>query len=77
MKYKQNIYNYFSKGVTIIYSLNLSDFIFSIKKNNYRDYEIYCNIVDNLKINKQFSLINKYCFSCFKETHMINDCPFL
>lgn len=70
--------------VTSAKSLSFSS-LFVIKKENFikvvkensEDYEKYCQMKDEISLNKDFKSIDNKCPSCKKTNHLITDCPIL
>ena len=70
--------------VTSAKSISFSS-LFVIKKENFikvvkensEDYEKYCQIKDEIFLNKDFKIIDNKCPSCKKTNHLITDCPIL
>ena len=61
---------------TILYAIKKSQFIEIISKNP-QDYEKYCFIRDKFIFNNSISCLNKYCWGCGKDTHILMDCNFI
>ena len=39
------------------------------------DLEKFCNLKDNIIINKSLKNINSFCFSCGAPDHLLSNCP--
>ncbi|EAR96165.2 glutamine amidotransferase class-I family protein (macronuclear) [Tetrahymena thermophila SB210] len=68
--------NYKSVGISYVLQVSQSDFISVIKKDNVA-FEKYSFLVDQIKFNKQYGIINQCCTSCFQRNHILKNCPFL
>ncbi|KAL4491168.1 hypothetical protein ABPG73_013237 [Tetrahymena malaccensis] len=69
-------FNYKSVGISYLLQISQSDFISVIKKDS-TVFEKYSFLVDQIKFNKQYGIINKCCTSCFQRNHILKNCPFL
>ena len=65
-----------SSNFSTLYSIKIKDFL-NIIKLYPSDHEKYCEIRDNIRINKNFSILSVKCLSCKENSHFIYNCPYL
>ena len=54
--------------------INSEAFMMVIKENQ-RDYEIFCNLRDEIALYGDYSNLYKQCFFCRSQTHTLGNCP--
>ena len=59
-----------------LFVIKKENFIKVVKENS-EDYEKYCQMKDEISLNKDFNTIDNKCPSCKKTSHLITECPIL
>lgn len=63
-----------SIGRSILISINKNDFL-SIVKENDIDFQVYCEIRDQICFSNNFSRLNISCYFCNNNSHETSKCP--
>ncbi|KAL4505242.1 hypothetical protein ABPG72_016309 [Tetrahymena utriculariae] len=74
MNLEASKFNYKSKELTSIYSLNLSAFLKVIKQDS-EIYEKFCFLRDQIVYQKSLHLVKHHCESCKSLNHNLKECP--
>ncbi|EWS73610.1 cation channel family protein (macronuclear) [Tetrahymena thermophila SB210] len=74
MNLEASKFNYKSKELTSIYSLNLSAFLKVIKQDS-EIYEKFCFLRDQIVYQKSLHLVKHFCESCRSLNHNLKECP--
>ncbi|KAL4494237.1 hypothetical protein ABPG73_018756 [Tetrahymena malaccensis] len=74
MNKENSNFNYKSKELTSIFSLELSSFLKIIKQDD-ESYEKFCYIRDQVIYQQYLSQVNYSCLSCQSKNHTLKECP--
>ncbi|KAL4494239.1 hypothetical protein ABPG73_018758 [Tetrahymena malaccensis] len=74
MNQEKSNFNYKSKELTSIFSLQLSSFLKIIQQDN-ESYEKFCYIRDQVIYQQYLSQVSCSCLSCQSKNHTLNECP--
>ncbi|KAL4494236.1 hypothetical protein ABPG73_018755 [Tetrahymena malaccensis] len=74
MNLEASKFNYKSKELTSIYSLNLSSFLKVIKQDS-EIYEKFCFLRDQINYQRSLHLVKHCCESCKSLNHNLKECP--
>ncbi|EWS73606.1 cation channel family protein (macronuclear) [Tetrahymena thermophila SB210] len=74
MNKENSNFNYKSKGITSIFSLELSSFLKIIKQDD-ESYEKFCYVKDQIIYQQYLSQVNYFCLSCQSKNHTLKECP--
>ncbi|KAL4494238.1 hypothetical protein ABPG73_018757 [Tetrahymena malaccensis] len=74
MNKENSNFNYKSKDLTSIFSLELSSFLKIIKQDD-ESYEKFCYIRDQVIYQQYLSQVNYSCLSCQSKNHTLKECP--
>lgn len=76
--FSQNLENLGMKSVhnSSLLMINSDDFL-SIIKENQRDYEVYCNLKDEVSLYGNCSNLHKNCLFCKNPAHLLTNCPLI
>ncbi|KAL4505238.1 hypothetical protein ABPG72_016305 [Tetrahymena utriculariae] len=69
-------FNFKSKELNTIFSLQLSSFLKIIKQDN-ESYEKFCYIRDQVIYQQYLSQVNFSCLQCQSKSHTLKECPYI